>query len=246
MLAGRPFLFEYQAGFRADDAHLQPIVSVVLRGVHRQVDDAGVCHDLQPGSLCFMPAGTPHEHFAGPSGTLVLSAVVPAAPSPFSRAHHAAVRPLLRMLAAVGSGDWAAQLDGEAWREELLASLHDRALEVRPARWVEAVREMLWEQSDTDLKLSDLCAEAGYDRSHVARVFRAAYGQSLGEYLRDVRLTKAARQLSASPDTTIADAAVGAGFYDQAHFCRAFRARFGQSPALWRRLFWKSATPVQG
>jgi AraC family transcriptional regulator len=250
MFAGGPFLFRYEAGFRVDDAHLQSTVSIVLDGVHRQIDDARISHDLQPGSLCYMPADAPHEHFAGPTGTLVVSVAIPksaeSSQTPFSQHGHAAVKPMLSLLAAAAACDSAALLDREAWTEEILAALSDRKTQASHGRWIETVREMLYEQSDRDLTLGDLCDVVGYDRCHVARVFRANYGQSLGDYLREVRLSKAASQLACEQETTIAEAAVRAGFYDQAHFCRAFRKRFGHSPVSWRQALSANATPVQG
>ena len=46
------------------------------------------------------------------------------------------------------------------------------------------------------------------------------------------RLIHAAELLRS--DRQIAEVALSCGFYDQSHFCRAFRSHFGAAPAVWR------------
>jgi transcriptional regulator GlxA family with amidase domain len=64
-------------------------------------------------------------------------------------------------------------------------------------------------------------------------VFRARYGDSLGGYARGLRLDWAAEQLVRS-EVPLARLACEAGFVDQSHFTRAFRARFGLAPGRYR------------
>ena len=52
-------------------------------------------------------------------------------------------------------------------------------------------------------------------------------------YHRGLRLDGAARQLSGTAKP-LADVAAGAGFYDQSHFTRAFKARFRMTPGAFR------------
>jgi AraC-like DNA-binding protein len=52
----------------------------------------------------------------------------------------------------------------------------------------------------------------------------------VGGYLRGLRLDAAARVLSGT-GKPLAEVAADAGFYDQSHFTRAFKARFGMTPA---------------
>jgi AraC family transcriptional regulator len=67
------------------------------------------------------------------------------------------------------------------------------------------------------------------------RAFRAFHGVPVGTYARRLRLDWVARRL-AETDEPIASLAIEAGFADQPHLTRAFRAFSGLTPARYRRL----------
>jgi AraC family transcriptional regulator len=81
--------------------------------------------------------------------------------------------------------------------------------------------------------LSELASEVGVNAAHLARVFRARYGTSVGEYGRRLRLDWAAGEI-ARDDRPIAEIATEAGFADQSHFTRLFRRHVGTTPARFR------------
>jgi transcriptional regulator GlxA family with amidase domain len=56
-------------------------------------------------------------------------------------------------------------------------------------------------------------------------MFRARYGESIGEHSRRLRLEWAERLVRS--DEALASIAAHAGFADQSHFTREFRRRFG-------------------
>lgn len=60
---------------------------------------------------------------------------------------------------------------------------------------------------------------------------------ALGDYIRAQRLNRAAAMLRRPDhrDMAISAVAHACGFYDHAHFCRAFRAATGMTPSQWRR-----------
>jgi AraC family transcriptional regulator len=55
----------------------------------------------------------------------------------------------------------------------------------------------------------------------------------VGEYVRGVRIDRAAHQL-AETDLSLAEIALGAGFSDQSHFSNLFRRHTGLSPSRFR------------
>lgn len=75
----------------------------------------------------------------------------------------------------------------------------------------------------------------GCEPGELALAFRARHGCRPDEYVRTLRLERARRDLAESA-RTIAEIATAAGFYDQPHFTRAFKARVGVTPAQYRRL----------
>ncbi|MDA8018792.1 MAG: AraC family transcriptional regulator [Thermoanaerobaculia bacterium] len=103
----------------------------------------------------------------------------------------------------------------------------------RPAPWLEGVRDLIHDRFREPLSLDDLAMQAGVHPVHLARAFRAAYDASPGEYSRRLRLRWASEQLL-KLDRGIADIADEAGFADQSHFTRAFRAVYGLPPGAWR------------
>ena len=59
-------------------------------------------------------------------------------------------------------------------------------------------------------------------------------GETLGEYLRRLRLEVAAQRLVAQPRLPVLQVALSVGFGSAEAFARAFKARFGESPSVWR------------
>jgi AraC family transcriptional regulator len=85
-----------------------------------------------------------------------------------------------------------------------------------------------------DLSLDALARESGYSRAHFLRMFRAATGNTPHRYLKELRLEFARDRLATSADP-IAEIALSAGFSSQSHLTTLFHARFGVTPAEFRR-----------
>ena len=99
---------------------------------------------------------------------------------------------------------------------------------------VERARAFLSEECGRAIASSDLEAVTGLDRFTLAREFRAALGTSPHRYLVGRRLDLA-RSLIIS-GTGLAEAAAAAGFVDQSHLTRHFKARYGVTPGRWALL----------
>jgi AraC family transcriptional regulator len=99
------------------------------------------------------------------------------------------------------------------------------------ARATELVRASFLER----LRLSDIAGEVGVHPGHFARVFRRHHHESLGTYVRRLRLDWAARRLAESGES-LSEIALGAGFADQSHLTRAFKQYLGLTPARYRHL----------
>jgi AraC family transcriptional regulator, regulatory protein of adaptative response / methylphosphotriester-DNA alkyltransferase methyltransferase len=67
----------------------------------------------------------------------------------------------------------------------------------------------------------------------VQRAFEEAGGTSFSAYLREVRLRNAAELLGRQP-LTVRQVALLVGYRQPAHFAKAFRRRFGVTPAQYR------------
>jgi AraC family transcriptional regulator len=100
-------------------------------------------------------------------------------------------------------------------------------------RWLASALDQIESVPGDELSLSSLAAHARVSAGHLARAFRTAFGTSVGGYIRERRLQRAAL-LIRDTNSKLADIATAVGFCDQAHFSRAFKARFGATPAAFR------------
>ena len=86
---------------------------------------------------------------------------------------------------------------------------------------------------ETPLTVADLARAAHMSRSAFAKHFTAAFDQSPMEFLKQVRLRRAAHLLRAS-DQPIKTLAASVGYESRSHFSRAFKAFHGLPPAQYR------------
>ncbi len=85
------------------------------------------------------------------------------------------------------------------------------------------------------LSLAPLAAVANFSPFHFHRIFSACIGESLYEYIRRVRLEKAAQKLALSTDS-ITEIALAAGYETPAAFTKAFKKVFGKNPTQFTEL----------
>jgi len=75
----------------------------------------------------------------------------------------------------------------------------------------------------------------GVHPTHLMRVFRAHYGLSIGEYIRNCRLNHAVKMIFSNA-LRLADIAAESGFADHSHMTNCFRRYLGLTPSEYRRL----------
>jgi AraC-like DNA-binding protein len=131
-----------------------------------------------------------------------------------------AARELAERLAAAPG--WPARLD-----------LFERAIarRVLAAPPVPTELEWAWQrllETDGAVPVTDLAAELGRSRRHLAVRFREEIGMTPKALARLLRFERAVQRLRAGDE--LGDLALDAGYYDQAHFNRDFRAFAGTTP----------------
>ena len=85
-----------------------------------------------------------------------------------------------------------------------------------------------------NIKVEDVASQAGYSYYHFHRIFEALVGETVGNYLRSRRLTRAANDLLYS-ENNILDIALGYQFESQEAFNRAFKKVFKVTPGTYRK-----------
>ncbi|GAA0592767.1 helix-turn-helix domain-containing protein [Actinomadura livida] len=117
-----------------------------------------------------------------------------------------------------------------SWGErfDLLDDFLLRRLATGPAPDPEVARAWRLLNRDLAVTVADLAAEVGWSRKHLTNRFREQAGLPPKVMARVLRFQRAVELLSGG--TGLADAASAAGYYDQAHLNREFRALSGCTP----------------
>lgn len=99
---------------------------------------------------------------------------------------------------------------------------------------VQRMQEYIDEHLCEKISLKQLADTAGYSSWHAARIFKENTGRTPFDYIRSVRLTKAALVLR-DEEPRIIDVALDFVFDSHEGFTRAFAKEFGISPVRYRR-----------
>ncbi len=121
---------------------------------------------------------------------------------------------------------------GALLREETRrpSALSPAGVEARLARTVEAMRA----DPSRPHRLADLAKEANLSTFRYAHVFKAQLGVAPHQLLKQLRLERAAEELSKT-DRSVASVAASVGFSSGSRLAEAFRERYGVSPSEFRQ-----------
>lgn len=214
----------YAERARGRDQECAPRSMVFKPGAERHADQFG-----RSGGRCLLIEITPHrlaalQPYVDLSGQprLVRTATIARIGQEIYRefADGDAVSPLAvegLILEALAEGARAREDDGSA----------------HLPRWLRQARDLVHDRCHEPLTLSTVAHAVGIHPSHLARVFRKHYRRSIGDYIRGLRIDRAATELA---DTAMPLATIGlrSGFYDQSHFSRVFKRHTGLTPARFR------------
>lgn len=101
-------------------------------------------------------------------------------------------------------------------------------------RRVNRVMDYVQAHLDEELTLEKLADVAAFSPFHFHRVFSAITGETLSDFIRRIRLERAAIALSMLRETSVLEIALRCGFSSAATFARAFKSHFGMSATAWR------------
>jgi AraC family transcriptional regulator len=97
------------------------------------------------------------------------------------------------------------------------------------------VIEYIGKHLDEELSLTQLSEVACFSKYHFHRLFTAYTGMSLQQYIRWLRLKRAAHQLIVDKEQSIINIAIDAGFESHEAFSRAFKQTCGLSPSQFKQ-----------
>ena len=204
---------------------------------------------LKPLTTIFHPSGVTHHDEIGPSGMRLFSVelqeewlerlrqcgVAPessvAAPgSELSRLAMRLYREYLHL-------DRCSELVIEGLVLEMLALVArpEKVRERRPPEWLAKAEDLLRSGFQENLTIAEVAAQVSVNPAHLSRVFRQFHNQAISDYLHDLRVQFACRQL-ADPDVALSAIATASGFADQSHFTRVFKQCTGMTPGAFRAM----------
>lgn len=112
-----------------------------------------------------------------------------------------------------------------------------RRLARHPGRGDRVVRQAaaILGQAQGRIRTEALADRVGLGRRQFERRFRAAVGVSPGTAGRVLRFQSARSRMQSDPQMALSWVALEAGYHDQAHFTREFRALAGETPGAYRK-----------
>ena len=108
---------------------------------------------------------------------------------------------------------------------------------------LDTVMKYIREHLNEPLHRDVLAAVAGFSVPHFHRIFTAHTGENISDYVRRVRLERAARKLRMGA-VDITEVALAAGYDTHAAFGKAFKQQYGFSPSEFRALNCWQATEI--
>ena len=222
-------------------AHPESTLTLILAGGLEE--HVGRTHEYaRPLSVVIKPADTEHANRVGSAGATTLQLRLPAEVLADElnvlggwRWEHAGpvARQFVRVLAAFRAN--AQGIEDEVL--DLLAAV--RPLEARAAhiapQWLERVCEEIDDSLPAVMRVHQLACSADVHPVYLARQFRCFFGCSVTDYIARRRAQLAASYL-ARRDLALSAVAYQAGYADQSHLCRGFRAAAGLTPRAYRKL----------
>jgi len=227
-------------------AHDHAQLSIVLSGGLREAG-GGSCAALNAGSVLFKGAGVEHADEYDAEGAIILKLMLPgSAGRDFARAAGAAGASIIaRHMAGAGFAARAlGVLVGSDPRpnhaESALRGLAGVLRDVGGARpvppeWMRPALELLERRLGSPPGAEELAESCGRHAKHVARVFRACFGQTIAQW-RARRRAQLASTALLHRGQEPSQAALNVGFSDQAHMCRAFAQHLGVTPGVLTRV----------
>lgn len=135
------------------------------------------------------------------------------------------------------SGDTVPENDSRPEASHMADALQHREASSRRYKQdprIRVVMDYLNSHMDEQFSLEFLSEMVGICKSSLRRLFKEQSGKTVGEYVVELRMSTAARQLLIS-DKPISTIAYEVGYENPGYFTRVFRGYFGTSPYEYRR-----------
>jgi AraC family transcriptional regulator len=220
----------------------------VLQGSYTESDNKREL-ECEPLTLTFRPAGEIHEDKFHNKDVRVFTIEIP--PQWIERLHQdsiylgqsinfrrsAVTRLSERLVKEFYGMETAANLIMEGLTLEIIAETarhSERNVKRSIPPWLNKAKDLIHSSFKENLTLNQIASEVGVHQIHLANVFRQKYHCTVGEYIRDLRIEYACREITKG-ETPLSIIALEAGFANQGHFSSTFKRMTGFTPAAYKR-----------
>lgn len=223
-------------------------VCVVMDGLFSE--QLGHSVTFSRGDVLYRPPETRNPIQFGPSGMRSITVeLAPEAVERFNQANVLPNRPLsfhsptcLALATRIAKErvrpDSSSQLVTQGLLLELFGEIGRRRASISGPRgpaWLMQVHSAISSEFASPRTMVEYAELGGVHPTHLMRAFRAHYGLSIGEHVRNCRLHHVLKMIASSA-LRLADIAVASGFADHAHMTNCFRRYLGLTPSEYRRL----------
>ncbi|WP_017446607.1 helix-turn-helix transcriptional regulator [Gayadomonas joobiniege] len=114
----------------------------------------------------------------------------------------------------------------------LATKTHSAATKDVDLRLIEQLKQYMLAHYHQNLNLELICEQVGISRSRAIKLFKQKTGQTINQYLIQVRMEKAKQLLTVK---SVTETAFEVGFNNSAYFSTAFKKHTGQSPKAYQK-----------
>ena len=116
-----------------------------------------------------------------------------------------------------------------------IITIPDADLSSRDHRLIKRAASILTERFSESWTISGLAREVGLNERKLKQGFRQFLGQTVHDYLQEIRITTA-KNFLIDREYTVIEAALATGYNNASHFAKIFKRRVGVSPRYWKSM----------
>jgi AraC-like DNA-binding protein len=119
---------------------------------------------------------------------------------------------------------------------KMIFNAHNRNVEPTTEQLIEKSKQLLLAQVSSEVNWNLFCKELGISYSKFRKIFKGYVGMPPGQYLLQLKVSKA-RELLLQSNMPLKKIAESLGFRDQYYFNSLFKQKTGLSPGLYRKTY---------
>lgn len=221
--------------------HQNSYFSILLKGTYLEVTPEST-KKITPGTIIFRPSEYKHQNIFEADNTRCFNLEIDADWLRKNEVKDAIHQPIIDK---IGDQPFLFQSLVDFLRyqkidlaEEIVLDYLDKSnFKSIPLRlpWIQKLKNILHTEIQKVHSLQSLSERVCVHPNYMSRAFKEKTGMSIGSYQMKVKLTNALQMLF-TEKFNISDVSFNCGFFDDAHFIRSFKSRYGIPPHQFRLL----------